>query len=113
MKAQRLRCLRSSASSCFPASASLSTKTANAPSRAAPRVIAEPMPLAPPVTRTTLSLSCKSMLGRLQTIKANGIDAENLFLFFGRARLQIVFDDPLHLLVARGQETHGPVGAEH
>src|SRR5436309_15623899 len=44
----------------WAASASRSTMTGIAPSAVAVRMIAAPMPLAPPVTRTTLFLSWRS-----------------------------------------------------
>src|SRR6266849_3518539 len=105
--------LRSSACKWFAASASLSMKTGIAASRPQPRVIAAPMPLAPPVIRTTLPLSCKSMLRCFQTVEANGVAAEDsCFVGFGKS-FHVVLDDPLHLGIGCGEEADRPIGAEH
>src|SRR5260370_21825363 len=105
--------LRSSACSCFPASTSLSTRTGTAPSRAQPRVIAAPIPLAPPVMRTTLSLSCKSMPNRFQAVKPDGVVSKDFLFFVLPMPIQIIFNNPLHLPVAARRQAHRPIGTEH
>src|SRR5580700_2839825 len=86
---------------------------ATASSAAQPRTIAAPMPFAPPVTRTTFPLSCRSIRVNLQIVKTHGVGAENLFLRFGRFALHEICDDVFHLLVARSQETDRPIGTKH
>src|SRR6266404_6483636 len=98
---------------CFPASPSLSTKTGMAPSRAQPRAMAAPMPLAPPVITTTLPLSCKSMLRRFQSVKTSGVATENLFLVGLGVSLHVVLDELFYLTIRRGHQTYWPIGAEH
>src|SRR6266852_798310 len=105
--------LRSSDCNCFAAYVSLSAKTGIAPSRAQPQVIAAPMPLAPPVIRTTLPLSCKSMLRCFQAVKACGVAAKDFGIVgFGKS-FHVVLDDPLHLGIGCGEEADRPIGAEH
>src|SRR6266404_1378253 len=103
----------SSARNCSPASQSLSNTTGIAPSRAQARVMAAPMPFAPPVIRITLPLSCKSMVRRFQSIKTGGIAAKDFFLIRLREHFDVMVDELLHLAVRRGQQTHRPIGAEH
>src|SRR5207302_1451220 len=120
MKLHFAQLLDKSVLSCFPASASLSMKTAIAPSRAQPRAIAAPMPFAPPVMRTTLSLSSKSMLlvasgafRDFQTIKVCRVADEDVFSHVGRAIAQILFKNLHDLPIAGGQQAHGPVRPKH
>src|SRR5215467_15302007 len=84
-----------------------------APSRTHPRTMAAPIPFPPPVTRTTLSLSCKSTLRRFQLIKFRRVAAEDFFLDVRRAILDVVSDDLQHLLIVRRQQAHRPVRTEH
>src|SRR5262245_5897173 len=95
------------------ASTSLSTKTGTAPSRAQPRTMAAPIPFPPPVTRTTLSLSCKSTFRCFQLIKVGCVGAEDFFLDVRRTILDVIFNIFEHLLIAGGEQAHGPVRAEH
>src|ERR1700738_2827924 len=97
---------------CFPASPSLSNTTGMAPSRAHPRAIAAPMPLAPPVIRTTLALSCKSML-RFQPVKSSSVAAENPFFVGLGISFYVVLDELFHLTIRPGHQTYWPIGAEH
>src|SRR5260370_2756940 len=62
IKSLTLPCCRKSGCDFSTASGSRSTITGMAPSPATIRVMAAPMPLAPPVTITTLSFSWRSML---------------------------------------------------
>ena len=91
----------------------MSTKTGTAPSRAQPRTMAAPMPFPPPVTRTTLSLSCKSTFRRFQLIEFRRVAAEDSVLDVRREILNVVFDDLEHLLITGGEQAHRPIGAEH
>src|SRR5215472_6710621 len=104
---------QSSFLSWLAAPASLSTKTGTAPSRAQPRTMAAPIPFPPPVTRTTLSLSCKSTFRRFQLIEVGCIATENFFFDVRRAILNVIFDDFQHLLIVRCEQAHRPVRAEH
>src|SRR5258708_9450424 len=104
---------RRSVCSRFPASPSLSTKTGTAPSRAQPRAMAAPMPLAPPVITTTLPLSCKSMLRRFHSVETSGVAAKNLFLVDLGVSLHVVLDELFPLTIRRGHQTYWPIGAEH
>src|SRR5260221_7519441 len=104
---------RRSVCKCFPASPYLSTKTGMAPSRAQPRAMAAPMPLAPPVITTTLSLSCKSMLRRFQSVKTSGVAAKNPFPVGQRVSLHVVLEDLFPLTIRCGQQTYWPIGAKH
>src|SRR5260370_28300851 len=71
------------------------------------------MPLAPPVIRTTLSLSCKSMLRCFQTVKSRGIAAEDFPpVCFGKS-LHVILDELLHLPIACRQQAHRPVRTKH
>src|SRR5438874_3437457 len=80
--------------------------TGSAPSSAAARVIAAPIPLAPPVMRTTLSLSCKS-------IESGGVQPKDI-RFLSRAQIaRVVLGDLLHLRIARGEQADRPIRAEH
>src|SRR5579864_4429079 len=105
--------LHSSTLSLFPASRSLSTKTGIAPSRAQPRAIAAPIPLAPPVMRTTLSLSCRSTFRRFQLIELCRISAEDLFFYIRRTVPKILLNNLYHLLIAGSEQAHRPIRAEH
>src|SRR5713226_10663538 len=71
------------------------------------------MPLAPPVIRTTLSLSCKSMLHCLQSVKSRGIAAEDFLLVRFRESFYIALDELLYLAIARRQQAHRPVRTKH
>src|SRR5271163_3665086 len=93
----------------FPAAASWSTKTGIAPSRTQPRVIASPIPLPPPVMRTTLSLSCKSTRSRLQSVKSNGVAAKNVFSVLGGVGIDVHFYHAFYLTVGRGEKADRPV----
>src|SRR5438105_6973836 len=80
--------------------------TGSAPSSAAARVIAAPIPLAPPVMRMTLPLSCKS-------IESGGVQPKDVG-FLSRAQIaRVVLDDLLHLRIARGEQADRPIRAEH
>src|SRR5690348_13800865 len=103
----------SSVSNFFPASTSLSTNTGTAPSRAQPLEMASPIPFAPPVIRTILSLSCKSIVIRLQSIKPNRIQTKDFFFIFSRMLSHVAFDKFFHLPVVRRQQAHRPIGTEH
>src|ERR1700693_1807502 len=92
---------------------SRSTMTGTAPSAEQPRTIAAPIPFAPPVTRTTLFLSCKSIGMRLQIVKSNGIGSKNIFLRAERFAIHVVLDDLLNLLVTCGQQAYRPIGTKH
>src|SRR5215470_7040321 len=91
------------------ASSSLSTKTGTAPSRAHPRTMAAPIPFPPPVTRTTLSLSCKSTFRRFQLIEVRRVAAEDFVLDVERKVLDVVFDDFEHLLVSGRKQAYRPI----
>src|ERR1035438_7872299 len=92
---------------------SLSTMTGTASSAEQPRTIAAPIPFAPPVTRTTLFLSCKSIGMGLQIVKSNGIGAENICLLRGRFAIHVVLDDLFNLLVTCSQQAYRPIGTKH
>src|SRR5258708_17896888 len=84
-----------------------------APSRAQPRAMAAPMPLAPPVITTTLPLSCKSMLRRFQSIKTSGVATKNLFLVSLGVSLHVVLDELFPLTIRRSHQTYCIIGAKH
>src|SRR5579884_628711 len=77
-----------------------------APSSAQARVIAPPMPLAPPVITTILSLSCKS-------IEAGGVSSEDLVFVTRGESFGVIVDDLLYLRIAAAQQADRPVGAKH
>src|ERR1700687_1153399 len=110
---QALPVFRNSACSWLAASASLSTTTGIAPSEAAPRVIAAPMPFAPPVIRIILSLSCRSIGNRFQFVEARGIATENIFQARWSTGANVIFDKFHNLAVAAGKKADRPIGAEH
>src|SRR6185312_2132082 len=83
-----------------------STTTGSAPSSTQARVMAAPMPLAPPVMTMTLSLSCKS-------IKSGCIQPKDLlFLDLGEIA-HVIADHFLYLGVARSQQAYRPVRSKH
>src|SRR5512146_1385810 len=95
-----------SRTSLAPASSSRSAITGMPPSWLAARQIAAPIPLPPPVTRITLSLSCKS-------IKSRCVQAKDPVLFVLRQSLGVIGNDFLHLTVTARQQAHGPVRTKH
>src|SRR5438270_12574171 len=96
----------SSFSICCNACSSRSTITGIAPSSTPVRVMAAPIPFAPPVTRMTLSLSCKS-------IESGRVEPKELLLFSGREIAGVILNDFFYLRITGCQQTYGPVGAEH
>src|SRR4051794_14762528 len=95
-----------SASSFRAASSSRSMTTVFAPSSAEARMIAAPMPLAPPVTTTVLPLSSKS-------IEASSVQAEDLLFCFRRKFPSVVVNHGFHASVASRQQAHRPIRTEH
>src|SRR5215468_1936213 len=80
--------------------------TGIASSSTAVRVIAAPIPFAPPLMTMTLSLSCKS-------IESGSVQSKDVrFLSWGETA-RVILDESLHLLVARGTQADWPVRAEH
>src|SRR5262249_44206592 len=110
---QRAPALFSSVHSFAAAVSSRSTIATIAPSFAAPRAIAAPIPFAPPVTKTTLFLSCKSMSAHRQIVEANRISAEYLFFHGSNFARHIPFDDLYYPPVIRRKQTNRPIRSEH
>src|SRR5579871_6117782 len=87
--------------------------TAIPPSAATPLTIAAPIPFAPPVTRTTLCLSCKSMPIFLRSVKSRCIFAEDFFHRRWRMPGHVLFDKLDYLAVACCNKADGPIGTKH
>src|SRR6516225_6810971 len=83
--------------------------TAPPPSPARERAIAAPIPLAPPVTNTTRSLSCRSMSEYFYTIESLCIGAKHLLLLGSRQVFHIIRHQLMRLPVGSGQQTNRPV----
>src|SRR5690349_4769177 len=107
-----------SACSLAAAAASRPVITGIAPSSAHARTIAAPIPFAPPVTSTTLSLSCRSMFSRVfhssafYAVKPCGVDAEYPVLFCRLAR-QEFRNEAVSPGITACQQAYRPVGSEH
>src|SRR5215468_3256266 len=80
--------------------------TGIAPSSTAVRVIAAPIPFAPPVMTMTLSLSCKS-------IESGSVQSKDVRFLRRREIARVIVDEFLHLLIARSTQADWPVRAEH
>src|SRR5215472_19297366 len=72
-----------------------------------------PMPLAPPVMRTTLFSSCKCMAGRSMSVKVFSVLPEDFFPLCSREILHVFRDQAHNLVVARGQQADWPIRAKH
>src|SRR5215472_13191097 len=97
----------------FAAGASRSTTTGSAPSFATARAIAAPMPLAPPVTSTTLLSSSRSIGSRFQAVESGGIVPEDRGLLLAGAVVQVRGNQLHHLRIGSSEQTHRPVRAKH
>src|SRR5262249_61130042 len=99
----------SSCSILGPASGSRSITTGTAPSRAQERVIAAPIPFAPPVITIILFSSCRCTMCGSLSVKMGGVQAKDLLLVGDGQVLHVSGNELHHLRVAGRKQAYRPI----